>query len=68
MSRWKIQVLNTMMILLTDLDPVPPKHVDTYDGYGVQNDEQDGIDDADVLEQTEMDAEVHLELPAPGMP
>ncbi|KAJ9560716.1 hypothetical protein OSB04_005876 [Centaurea solstitialis] len=55
---------------LVDLDPVPPKHVETHDGDGIQNDVQDGTDDidADVPEQTEMDAEAHPELPVPGMP
>ncbi|KAJ9556141.1 hypothetical protein OSB04_010755 [Centaurea solstitialis] len=53
---------------LIDLDPVPPKHVETHDGDGVQNDEQDGTDDTDILEQTEIDAEFHPELPVPDMP
>ena len=35
---------------LIDLDPVPPKHVDTHDADGVQNDEQDDTGDMDALE------------------
>ncbi|KAJ9566889.1 hypothetical protein OSB04_002855 [Centaurea solstitialis] len=53
---------------LVDLDPVPPKHVETHDEDGVQNDVQDGTDDndVDVPKQTEIDAEVHLELLSPS--
>ena len=52
---------------LTDLDPIPPQHVDPVDRDDVQNDEHN-TDDVDAPEQPEMDEDVHLELPVPDMP
>jgi hypothetical protein len=53
---------------LVDLDPVSPKHVDTHNGDGVQNDEQDGTDDIDAPEHLDTDEDFHPELAVPNIP
>ncbi|CAH1444283.1 unnamed protein product [Lactuca virosa] len=50
-----------------DLDPVPPQHFEPIN-EDVQNDEQHGTDDNDVPEQSELDEDLHPELPVPDIP
>nr|GEX83882.1 retrovirus-related Pol polyprotein from transposon TNT 1-94 [Tanacetum cinerariifolium] len=38
-----------------DLDPVPPKHLDSQFEDGIQNDEEQGTDDVDAQEQPNLD-------------
>ncbi|CAH9096206.1 unnamed protein product [Cuscuta epithymum] len=50
---------------VTDLDPVPPQHVEPPLDNDVQNDEQH---DTDAPEQPEVDEEFHSEIPVPDVP
>ncbi|CAH1425256.1 unnamed protein product [Lactuca virosa] len=50
-----------------DLDPIPPQHFETIND-DVQNDEQHGTDENDVPEQSELDEDLHPELPVPDIP
>nr|GFA46759.1 hypothetical protein [Tanacetum cinerariifolium] len=51
-----------------DLDPVPLKHFDLQFEDDIQNDEEQGADDADAQKQPNLDEDVHPELPVPMPP
>ncbi|CAH9113366.1 unnamed protein product [Cuscuta europaea] len=53
---------------VTDLDPVPPQHVEPPLDDDVQNDEQHDTDDIDAPEQPEVDEEFYSEIPVSDVP